>query len=113
MSPRPRNKPAQSSQNEELERLRIELAAKTAETEWLRIHYEQHLREAMVRNEMLRSTAAASVSVPADQAAPDRELRELKKEVERLQAAEARYLDRIAELKESLARDHSSSGPGR
>ena len=111
MSSRSGNKPAQSSRNESLERLRTELAAKTAETEWLRSHYEQHLREAMVKNEMLRSTAAASVPDTADQAARDRELRQLRKEVERLQAAEGRYLDRIAELKESLARDRSSLGP--
>ena len=111
MSSRPGNKLTQSSRSEDLERLRTELAAKTAETAWLRIHYEQHLREAMMKNEMLRLTATASVPATADQAAHDRELRQLRKEVERLQAAEGRYLDRIAELKESLALDRSSLGP--
>ena len=112
MSPRIRNRAASQSQNDDLDHLRAELAARTAETEWLRIHYEQHLREAMVTNEMLQARPAFTAPDPADLVARDRDLLKLKTEVERLQAAEVRYLDRIAELKDMVARDRSNRDSG-
>jgi hypothetical protein len=85
--------------------LRLELEARTAEADWLRTHYEDHLRRAYARIAELetqveagREGAAARVdSVP--RAAYER----LRAEADRLAAAERRYIDRIEELKHRLA----------
>ncbi|MDH4386258.1 MAG: hypothetical protein QE280_12540 [Caulobacter sp.] len=112
MAPRTRRPVNGAAPADEVMRLRTELAARMAETEWLKSHYEQHLREAMSNIEMLKSGTATRLPAPVDRSAEDEELRQLRQEVQRLQAAEARYLDRIAELKEKAGMTLSASGVG-
>lgn len=89
----------------QLAALKEELRAKEAEANWLKAHYEDQLRAAFAQVAALqahlrnqppeREHALAQVN--------DQEQSQLRAEIERLHAAEARYLDRIQELKESLA----------
>ena len=110
MAPRTRKPVNGAASEDEVARLRTELATRVAETEWLKAHYERHLREAMANIELLKSAPNTHLPAPADRSAEDQELRGLRQEVQRLQAAEARYLDRIAELKEKAAMTLSVSG---
>jgi hypothetical protein len=103
MAPRSHKSANGPALDSEVLQLRTELAARMAETEWLKAHYEQHLREAMASLERLKSAPAASLPAPVDRTAENEELHRLRLEVQRLQAAEIRYLDRIAELKEKAA----------
>lgn len=80
--------------------LRLELDARTAEADWLRAHYDDHLRRAYARIAELEAEIEAlrSASPPVDtipRAVYDR----LRAETDRLAAAEQRYIDRIEELK--------------
>lgn len=94
--------------DEEVVRLKAELAARVAESDWLKAHYDRHLREALDR--LARQPAPPPPPPPPaapPPAAPAEpllaELKGLHGEVERMRLAERRYLDRIDELKEELA----------
>ncbi len=92
------------------EALEAQLAARAAEADWLKAHYDGHLRAAFAQIASLqtlvrsagpeREDAANRIEGMAEGLAE--EISRLRSEVERLAAAEARYLDRIAELKEKL-----------
>jgi hypothetical protein len=96
-----------SSPSEEVRRLRAELSARTLEAEWLKTHYDRHLRDALAR------TAPAPTPAPPPPASPsisDTELRDLRAELQRVQMAESRYLDRISELKQQLVAQSRKDG---
>lgn len=87
-----------------------ELQARVAEVEWLKRHYDEQLRAAFTQiGELQQQLEAASAAHPAQPAPPREthdleehaELERLRAELQRLAAAESRYLDRIEELKEA------------
>lgn len=97
----------------EIDGLRAELKARIAEADWLKAHYDEQLRTAFAQIESLHSrlrilTASAPGSAEAGQEHSS-EVKRLRAEMERLSVAEQRYLDRIEELKEAIARH----GPSR
>ncbi|OYX35524.1 MAG: hypothetical protein B7Y99_03165 [Caulobacterales bacterium 32-69-10] len=90
------------------EALQTELQARIAEAEWLKSHYEEQLRAAFAQigalQARVRAAAPPESAVARQPEADAAELAQLRAEVKRLSAAEARYLDRIEELKEAI--DH-------
>lgn len=85
--------------------LKLELDARTAEADWLRAHYDDHLRRAYARIAALETeleAAARSSATPVDSVARG-DYERLRLEAERLSAAEQRYIDRIEELKQQLS----------
>ncbi len=103
----------------EIRRLRSELKARIAEAAWLKAHYSSHLEQAM--DAIRRLPAAPATTAPLPPAIEESQERvpavdadhllALEAEVERLQAAERRYLDRIEELKDALAARPTSKDP--
>lgn len=94
---------------------KAELQAKAAEAEWLKSHYDEQLRAAFAQiaalQARLRTADAAPAPAPRVNAPDPAEIVRLRAEVERLTEAEARYLDRIAELKEALLRGRLGGDP--
>lgn len=90
------------SDSETERQLRLELEARAGEADWLRAHYDEHLRRAYARIaelegelEVARQGAGAAVDT-----VPRADYERLRAEAERLTAAEQRYIDRIEELKQ-------------
>lgn len=86
--------------------LRLELEARSAEADWLRAHYDEHLRQAFARIGALEDELAqARTATPAPVDIVLRaDYERLRAEADRLGAAEQRYIDRIEELKQQLQR---------
>lgn len=85
--------------------LRLELEARTAEADWLRAHYDDHLRRAYARIAALEGEleAARQGSAAAVDSVPRADYERLRAEADRLAGAERRYIDRIEELKQQAA----------
>jgi hypothetical protein len=105
--PRTRQGSPTRPSTDEIGGLKMELASRIAECDWLKSHYEQHLRAAFSRIQDLRTAPPATNEPVVDVARYEAELRQLRLETERLRSAEQRYLDRIAELKEDLSAQRS------
>ncbi len=85
--------------------LRQELAARIAEADWLKARYEAELRAALAsRPTPTRATIIPQAETGADQGSDPETVKRLQADLDRALAAETRYLDRIEELKDQVAR---------
>ena len=102
------NEPAgKGARKDRFAAVQAELEARTSEAEWLKTHYDEQLRAAFAQISSLQArvrTPASQASASALNLEERAMLERLKAEVERLTAAQSRYLDRIEELKEALER---------
>lgn len=101
---KPGNKPSREDDHEAVIRdLRLELDARIAEADWLKARYDAELRAAFASRPAAPRPAPAPE--PAADQGPDAEAaRRLQADLDRALAAEARYLDRIEELKDQVER---------
>ncbi len=103
---KPSNKPSREDDHEEVIReLREELAARIAEADWLKGRYEAELRAAFAsRPAATRATIPPRVETGSGKGSDAEAMKRLRSELDRALAAEVRYLDRIDELKDQVAR---------
>ena len=101
---KPGNKPSRDDDHEAVIRdLRQELDARIAEADWLKARYEAELRAALAA----RPAAARATIIPVPETVTDKTTdaeKKMQTELDRALAAEARYLDRIDELKDQVDR---------
>ncbi len=103
---KPSNKPSREDDHEAVVRdLRQELAARVAEADWLKARYEAELRAAFAaRPAPTRTPIVAGTDARSDQGSDAEAVKRLQADLDRALAAEARYLDRIDELKDQVQR---------
>lgn len=110
---KPSNKPSREDDHEAVIRdLRQELDARIAEADWLKARYEAELRAAFAsRPAVTRATVTPGTETGPEQGPDAETVKRLQAELDRALAAEARYLDRIDELKDQVER-LAKGGPG-
>ena len=110
---KPSNKPSREDEHEAvIHDLRQELAARIAEADWLKARYEAELRAAFAaRPAATAATTVSGTETGSDQGSDAETVKRLQAELDRALAAEARYLDRIDELKDQVQR-LAKGGPG-
>lgn len=94
-------KPASPRKRANSAKIDIDRQSLQAELLWLKAHHDRSIHAHQAEVAALKTRTADQVRVP--DAELESELIALRAEVQRMQAAEQRYLDRILELKDSLA----------